>query len=101
MPVYHYRCTTCGHEFDVTHSMNASGPDECPDCEAETVERVITSAAVITDGLLAHPGDGKRATQEQLRGKWAEETPRLRKKLRDKLGEDVVKRIPTLNIDSE
>jgi hypothetical protein len=48
--------------------------------------------------MLALAGDSRRASKEQLRDKWAEETPKLRKKLVDKLGEDVVNRnAPTLN----
>jgi hypothetical protein len=37
-------------------------------------------------------------TKDELRAKWAEETPKLRKKLVDKLGEETVNRnAPTLN----
>lgn len=96
MPSYDYRCTACGYEFTEEHRIGASAP-ECPDCESEDVKRVINSAPSIAQGLRAHAGDGKRATKEQLRQKWAEESPKLRKQLRDKLGEDAVKDIPSLN----
>jgi hypothetical protein len=47
---------------------------------------------------MTQAGDGQRASKEELRSKWAEETPKLRKKLVDKLGEDKVNRLaPTLN----
>ncbi|MCU0514544.1 MAG: hypothetical protein MUE40_18475 [Anaerolineae bacterium] len=100
MPVYHYRCHTCGTEFDVLHSFEAALP-ECPECESEEVKRLIVSAPLIARGAETHAGDGRRATKEQLRAKWAEETPKLRKKMRDKLGEDVVQRLPTLNMDQD
>lgn len=98
MPVYDYRCETCGYEFTETHVMNAPLP-ECPECESSAVKRLITSAPAHAKGMLAHAGDSRRSSQEQLRDKWREETPKLRKKLRDKLGEDAVKDIPSLNTD--
>jgi hypothetical protein len=47
-------------------------------------------------GIMA--STSKNATKEELRDKWAEETPKLREKLVSKLGEDTVnKYAPTLN----
>jgi hypothetical protein len=52
----------------------------------------------VLQGINASVSDTGTATKEQLQAKWAEETPKLRKKLVDKLGEDVVNRnAPTLN----
>lgn len=97
MPLYQYRCTTCQHEFEVIHPVAQAAPD-CPDCESDQVTRRITSAPTFAKGVLAHPGDGRRATQEQLRAKWAEETPKLRERMRAKLGDEAVSQIPTLNM---
>ncbi len=97
MPLYQYRCDDCGHEFEEIHSF-ASALPECPECESAHVKRLITTAPAITKGALAHPGDGKRATKEQLRDKWAEESPKLREKLRAKLGDEAVNSLPTLNM---
>ena len=98
MPMYEYRCKECGHEFTEVHGIDEPLPD-CPECEAEDVQRLITSAPTIAKGMETPPGDGKRATKEELRDKWREETPKLRKQLSDKLGEDAVKDIPSLNAD--
>lgn len=98
MPTYQYRCRACHYEFQETHSIHAALP-ECPDCEAEDVQRVITGAPTVAGGMLTHAGDGKRATKEELERKWAEETPKLRRKLRDTLGEDAVNNMASLNHD--
>lgn len=100
MPSYDYRCNACGYEFTEVHSMNAPTP-ECPECESEDVKRLINSAPTVAQGMLTHAGDGKKANKEQLRAKWAEESPKLRKQLRDKFGEDAVKDIPSLNHNFE
>jgi putative FmdB family regulatory protein len=97
MPLYDYRCETCGQPFQVKHGFNESA-SACPHCQSVDVHRIITSAPSIARGMLTLAGDSKHATKEQLQDKWAEETPKLRKKLVDKLGEDVVNRnAPTLN----
>ncbi|QPC81601.1 zinc ribbon domain-containing protein [Phototrophicus methaneseepsis] len=100
MPTYAYRCLECGTEFEATHSINDE-PPECPYCESEDVERRITQAPTIAQGMLTHAGDGRKATKEELQAKWQEETPKLRKQLRDKLGEDAVKDLPSLNFGSD
>jgi putative FmdB family regulatory protein len=94
MPLYDYRCDQ-GHQFEARHGFNDPAP-ACPVCGEANVQRVITSAPSMMQGMSANPG--KNATKEQLRDKWAEETPKLREKLVSKLGEDTVnKYAPTLN----
>lgn len=100
MPYYDFRCQSCGYAFESFSAYSDEMP-ECPQCESHDVERLITSAPVFARGMLTHAGDTKRATKEQLNDKWAEETPKLRKKLRDKLGDEAVKQIPTLNMSDD
>ncbi len=97
MPRYDYRCKSCDHRFEASHRMSED-PPPCPACDHAEVQRLITQAPTIARGMLTRAGDSRGATQEQLREKWVEETPKLRKKLVDKLGEDTVNRMaPTLN----
>lgn len=97
MPRYDYKCPHCEHRFEARHGFNDS-PPPCPHCQHNSVTRLITSAPTVAGGIMTEAGDGRRATKEQLRDKWAEETPKLRKKLVSKLGEDTVNRFaPTLN----
>ena len=97
MPLYDYHCDACDIDFEARHGFNDPAP-ACPACGAARVHKVITQVPRMMKGMLAAEGSGGVATKEQLRDKWAEETPKLRKKLVDKLGEDVVNRnAPTLN----
>jgi putative FmdB family regulatory protein len=97
MPVYDYRCESCGKSFQAKHGFDENAPP-CPACGHAQVKRLITTAPALARGIVALAGDSKGATKEQLKDKWAEETPKLRKKLVDKLGEDYVSRnAPTLN----
>ncbi|GAB4509570.1 MAG: hypothetical protein OHK0046_04830 [Anaerolineae bacterium] len=96
MPVYDYKCPNCEQRFEARHGFAENAP-ACPNCGYNAVQRVITSAPTVAGGIMTHAGDGYRASKEQLQDKWAEETPKLRKKLSEKLGEDTVrKNAPTL-----
>lgn len=95
MPAYNYKCPSCETRFEARHGFNDE-PPACPQCGHVPVQRIIVSAPTVAGGMLTHPGDGRRASKEQLQSKWAEETPKLRKQLEDKLGRDTVKRnMPT------
>lgn len=100
MPLYDYRCAN-GHTFEARHGFNDPTP-ACPLCAANEVERIITQAPRQLLGAAANAGDSRGASKEQLQAKWAEETPKLREKLVNKLGEDTVNRYaPTLNTPSD
>ena len=100
MPLYDYRCAN-GHTFEARHGFNDPAP-ACPVCGESQVQRVITSAPSVMQGMSANAGRGGTATKEQIQAKWAEETPKLREKLVSKLGEEAVsKYAPTLNSGNE
>ncbi|MCB9435694.1 MAG: zinc ribbon domain-containing protein [Anaerolineales bacterium] len=97
MPRYDYRCKACDHRFEAQHGMNED-PPPCPVCHQTDLQRLITSAPTIARGILTPAGTARASSKEELQSKWAEETPKLRKKLVDKLGEDTVSRMaPSLN----
>ena len=94
MPLSDYRCAN-GHNFEARHGFNDATP-ACPVCGEVQVQRVITSAPGVMQGMNASLG--ANASKEQLQAKWAEETPKLREQLANKLGEETVnKYAPTLN----
>lgn len=45
MPIYAFRCETCGHAFDRLQKLSDSDPRECPECGAQTVKRQVTAPA--------------------------------------------------------
>lgn len=96
MPMYDYRCKACSYEFTETHGFNEELPD-CPECESEDVQRLVKGAPTFARGMLTPAGTSRKSSKEELRAKWRQETPKLRKKLRDKFGEDAVNNFPTLN----
>jgi putative FmdB family regulatory protein len=48
MPTYDYLCKECGHKFEAFQSMSDAALEECPQCHAQTLQRLIGAGA----GLL-------------------------------------------------
>jgi putative FmdB family regulatory protein len=92
MPLYSYRCPNCGHTFDQHHAIDQEPVLLCPSCGKAQMQRIITSAPKQLHGMAANAGTTRGATKEELRDKWAAETPKFRRKLVDKLGEEYVSR---------
>lgn len=44
MPIYAYRCTTCGHAKDVLRKMSDPLLTQCPSCGAPTFVKQVTAA---------------------------------------------------------
>jgi putative FmdB family regulatory protein len=44
MPIYAYRCETCGHAKDVLQKMSDPVLTVCPACGAETFRKQVTAA---------------------------------------------------------
>ena len=44
MPIYAYRCATCGHAKDVLQKMSDPVLTECPACGASTFAKQVTAA---------------------------------------------------------
>jgi len=44
MPIYEYRCDSCGHLFERQQTMNEPAVSACPSCQGP-VHRVVTGGA--------------------------------------------------------
>ena len=46
MPIYEYRCRTCGKAFELLRSLRAADSDlECPSCHSTEVVRQLSTFA--------------------------------------------------------
>ena len=48
MPLYEYKCSGCGHQFELL-ILRASQPIACPSCASASVERLLSMFAVSSD----------------------------------------------------
>lgn len=99
MPTYDYRCHQCETVFEAKHGFHDS-PPPCPHCGSANIAKHITTAPAIAGGIATPAGTSRTSSKEELQSKWAEETPRLRQKLEQKLGKETVqKNAPSLYTD--
>ena len=48
MPIYEYRCTECGRNFELL-ILKASQPIACPSCGTTSVERLLSTFAATSE----------------------------------------------------
>lgn len=46
MPIYEYRCASCGHELEVMQKVSDPAPAECPKCgQKQPLERLMSRSS--------------------------------------------------------
>ena len=59
MPMYEYRCRSCGHYFEAL--VRGLAPPPCPACEGQDLERLLSMFAVSSEGTKTQAlKDGRR-----------------------------------------
>ena len=53
MPLYEFRCTKCGHEFEQIVFPSDNEPMKCPRCRARKPERLLSIFSSSTTGTRA------------------------------------------------
>ena len=50
MPIYEFKCNSCGHQFDVIESFQEHDQhkEKCPKCKSDDIERVMGHISVKT-----------------------------------------------------
>jgi putative FmdB family regulatory protein len=59
MPVYTYRCESCGIQFERHQSFNDAPLKTCPECRKKSLKKVITPTKIIFKGSGFYATDHK------------------------------------------
>jgi len=59
MPVYTYRCESCGVQFERHQSFNDAPLKTCPECRKKSLRKVITPTKIIFKGSGFYATDHK------------------------------------------
>ena len=59
MPVYTYRCESCGVQFERHQSFNDAPLKTCPECRKKTLKKIITPTKIIFKGSGFYATDHK------------------------------------------
>jgi len=66
MPIYCYKCTSCGEKVEVLEKSTRCSPPECPECKGQ-MERVISPVGIIFKGSGFYATDYKKDGKTRLR----------------------------------
>jgi putative FmdB family regulatory protein len=71
MPIYGYRCRSCGHEFEVLQKMSDAPLKTCPKCSGQ-LAKIVYAAGVVYKGSGYYSTDynkgGKAASTASSNG---------------------------------
>ncbi len=72
MPVYTYRCESCGIQFERHQSFTDAPLKTCPECRKKALKKVITSTKIIFKGSGFYATDHKSPSGDSSKTKKAE-----------------------------
>lgn len=67
MPIYDYRCTSCGHEVEVVHGIDGTGPSTCDLCGG-TMRKALSAPAIHFKGSGWAKKDARAASKAPAGG---------------------------------
>ncbi len=62
MPVYTYRCESCGIQFERQQSFSDAPLQVCPECRKKSLKKVISPAAIVFKGSGFYSTDHRPST---------------------------------------
>ena len=66
MPIYEYRCRSCGHELEKLRRMNDLDLTDCPVCDQSELTRLVSAAAFRLKGSGWYETDFKKGGKKNL-----------------------------------
>jgi len=67
MPVYTYRCESCGVQFERHQSFNDAPLKTCPECRKKSLRKVITPTKIVFKGSGFYATDHKSPSGDTAR----------------------------------
>jgi putative FmdB family regulatory protein len=74
MPVYTYRCDSCGVQFERHQSFQDAPLKTCPECRKKSLKKVITPTRVIFKGSGFYATDHRSSSSSTARESKPEKT---------------------------
>ena len=79
MPVYTYRCESCGVQFERHQSFHDAPLKTCPECRKKTLRKVITPTKIIFKGSGFYATDHKSPSGDTARENKSEKSENTEK----------------------
>jgi putative FmdB family regulatory protein len=66
MPIYEYRCQSCGHDIEKLQRINDEPLKDCPDCGKPELVRLVSAAGFRLKGAGWYETDFKKTGKKNL-----------------------------------
>lgn len=66
MPIYEYRCESCGHELEAIQKISAAPLTDCPECGKPGLKKMISAAGFRLKGSGWYETDFKAGKKKNL-----------------------------------
>ena len=66
MPIYEYRCKSCGHELEKLQRMSDPALTHCPACSQSELTRLVSAAGFRLKGSGWYETDFKKGSKKNL-----------------------------------
>jgi putative FmdB family regulatory protein len=66
MPIYEYRCETCGHEMEAMQKMSDAPLTDCPACSQPTLKKMISAVGFRLKGGGWYETDFKAGSKRNV-----------------------------------
>ncbi|MBL3589870.1 MAG: zinc ribbon domain-containing protein [gamma proteobacterium endosymbiont of Lamellibrachia anaximandri] len=66
MPIYEYRCDSCGHEFEALQKMSDAPLTECSECGKPELKKLISAAGFRLKGGGWYETDFKSGKKKNI-----------------------------------
>jgi putative FmdB family regulatory protein len=80
MPIYEYRCSSCGHELEKLQRMSEAPLTDCPACDKSTLRRLMSASGFRLKGSGWYETDFKKDNKRNVVDKPAEGEGKATKK---------------------
>jgi len=75
MPIYEYTCTNCHHNFDLLQKISEAPITQCPNCQHDTAQRLVSAAGFQLKGSGWYVTDFKNKDNKNKTAAKSSETP--------------------------
>ena len=74
MPIYEYRCSSCGFVLELIQKVSEAAPATCPECHNSSLKKQVSAASFRLKGSGWYETDFKTGKKRQLADSASEET---------------------------
>ncbi len=80
MPIYEYRCSSCGHQQEYLQKLSDPPKTHCPQCDKDTLGKMLTAAGFQLKGSGWYATDFKGGAKPAAKTEGGESKPAVEKK---------------------